>query len=477
MKYAAEVFSSSAFRFALILALAFAGCATGLLVVVERSLAHYAEEAGEGTLESEAAILQATDREFSDPGRASLLRAIALHRRAGGDDAFAYRLVDGTGRVLVNDLGSIPAAVGWGDLALSVPSPRNPGRVERYRSLGVPMPRGGLLVVASDMYDIDDLRHRLDRFTIVGGVLIVIFAVGIGYVAGLLLMQRLNRVNAAIGRVIAGKLDERLPTIGFSPEFALLSSNLNAMLDRIDGLMAGLRQVTTDIAHDLRTPLTRLRQQLESLRDDRGAHDPARIELAIAQTDEILGIFRALLRIGMLEGGDGRQHFAPIDLSEIIGRVVEALAPVAEDSGHAFDIAVEPGLAMAGDRELIAQMLVNLIENAIRHTPEGSRIGVSASRVDGVITIDIADDGPGIPEAERQRVLTRFYRLDRSRTLPGSGLGLSLAAAIAGLHGIGLDLGDNRPGLIVRLTCARPARGGDDTKNYNSRAASFTMVS
>ena len=294
-----NAFRSGAFRFAFLLALAFAGSACLLLLAVERSVSNYALEATDGGLKSEAVILQGEDREG---GQLNLLKEIDRHRRAGGKEAFHYQVLDSKGRMLVNDLGTNQARLGWGTVSIYEDSSGHDAHPERLKSLGVPIADGGVLVVATDTYDIQELRSRLDRFTIVAGLGITLFALAGGYAVGGLFMRRLDRVNTAIGRVMAGHYEERLPMIGISPEFNLLSSNLNAMLDKIGALMNGLHQVTTDIAHDLRTPLTRLRQQLESIREvgtaDRYAGD---IDSAIVQTDEILAIFRALLRIGTLE--------------------------------------------------------------------------------------------------------------------------------------------------------------------------------
>ena len=447
-------FRSGAFRFACLLALAFAAGSALVLVVVERSIAHYAVDATEGGLTSEAAILAGEDRE---EGRASLFGAIARHRRASGAEAFRYQVIDRAGRLLVDDIGAPTVRLGWGQVAVH-DDPQDPA-AETLRSLGVALPNGGTLVVATDTYDIQELRRALDRFLVVAGAVITVLALVGGYLIGALFMRRLDRVNAAIARVMAGNTAERLPPIGISREFDQLSANLNAMLDRIGALMDGLRQVTTDIAHDLRTPLGRLRQQLEQTRD---ARDPERfdasIDTAIAQTDEILAIFRALLRIGTLEGGDGRQYFAPLDLSELVGRVIAAYQPVAEDDGKTLIAAHADGLLIEGDAELLAQMMTNLVDNAIRHTPAGSTIVSRLERIDGAIVASVSDDGPGIPPHERDAVLTRFYRLDRSRNLPGAGLGMALAAAIAALHRVRLELLDNRPGLRVRLTFTQPTR-------------------
>ncbi|MDR3437257.1 HAMP domain-containing sensor histidine kinase [Telmatospirillum sp.] len=448
-------FRSGAFRFALLLAIAFAVSAVLLLVVVERSVSHYATEATDGSLKSEAVILQGEDREG---GPNTLLKTISLHRRAGGQDAFLYRLTDKTGHMLVNDLGDSVVGVGWGEASVREGGGGSGGKHEVFKSLGVPTADGGVLIVATDTYDIQKLRRKLDRFAILAGITITLVALVGGYVTGGLFMRRLDKVNDAIARVRAGNVAERLPMIGISPEFNLLSTNLNAMLDQIAALLSGLQQVTTDIAHDLRTPLTRLRQHLEATRESGSVQRyEAGIDSALVQTDEILAIFRALLRIGTLEGGEGAQYFTTVDLSEIVERAAAAHQPVAEDEGKILSFAIEPALSVHGDGELIAQMVVNLIDNAIRHTPRGSRITCELERVDGSIVATITDDGPGIPAKEHTNVLTRFYRLDRSRNLPGAGLGMSMVAAIAALHRIQLQLVDNCPGLRIRLIFPKTA--------------------
>jgi signal transduction histidine kinase len=221
--------------------------------------------------------------------------------------------------------------------------------------------------------------------------------------------------------------------------------------------MESLRQVSNDIAHDLRTPLSRLSQGLNAARAT--ASSPAEYEQAmdraIAESEGILETFGALLRIAQIEAGSRRAGFRAIDFAEIVATVVDALEPVAEDQQHmlravlpAADAPIPAGI---GDRELLVQMLVNLVENALRHTPAGCVVMVSLARIDGAIELAVADNGPGVPEAERSRILDRFYRRDSSRTTPGSGLGLSLVAAVAELHQAKLILEEASPGLRVRI--------------------------
>ncbi len=447
----ADIFRSGAFRFALLLALVFAVGSLLLLWTVESSISRYAQEAIAGSLQSEAAVLSTEDREG---GRKALLTAIQRHRHSAREPQFRYLFQDASGKILVNDLGGGRAGLGWGTVSIAddeVGADRETG-IEQLKSLGARLSDGSLLVVATDAYDVQELRHRLNLFTIWSGVGISLFALVGGFLIGGLFMRRLDRVNESVSRIMEGNLTERLPTIGMSPEFDVLSTNLNRMLDRIGALMEGMRQVSTDIAHDLRTPLSRLRQHLEATRGSGSieSYDTG-VELAITQADDILKIFRALLRIGSLEGGIGRQRFGVVDLSEIMNRVYLAYQPVAEDQGTVLVANHTPNVSVQGDGELLAQMFTNLIDNALGHTPPGTQIVSTLSLVNGQVVASISDDGPGIPAGERSNVLARFYRLDRSRHMPGSGLGLALVAAIASLHEIRLSLEDNAPGLRVKL--------------------------
>jgi signal transduction histidine kinase len=262
---------------------------------------------------------------------------------------------------------------------------------------------------------------------------------------------------------MAGDLSRRLPRGRRRDEFDGLAVELNAMLERIETLMEDVRQVTNDIAHDLRTPLARLRHGLEDARRKAGSvQDYERaVDAAVEETDRILETFTALLRIAQIEAGTRRAGFAEVDLSGLLSGLAETYAVVAEDRGQALTSTIEPGVRAVGDRDLLGQMVANLIENALTHTPPRSRIAVTlAAGADGPVAT-VADDGPGIPADMRQQVLKPFVRLEGSRTAPGNGLGLASVAAIARLHGIALGLSDNGPGLRATLPFVPSGAAGE----------------
>ena len=226
------------------------------------------------------------------------------------------------------------------------------------------------------------------------------------------------------------------------------------MLDRIQDLMEGIRQISDDIAHELRTPLSRLRQNLEGVLATRSPSLKAyrqTVQNAIAESDSIMGIFSALLRIAQIESGARRSHFKQVDISEVLHDVEEIYRPVIEDADLTLNVDIQHGLLTLGDRELLIQLFSNLIENAVRHVPSGCTILLKASEHSEFITIAIADNGPGIPAQEHAKVFRRLYRLEKGRTTQGYGLGLSLVAAIANLHNAKLSLQDNKPGLKVEI--------------------------
>jgi signal transduction histidine kinase len=283
-------------------------------------------------------------------------------------------------------------------------------------------------------------------------VTLVLALVG-GVIIGNRALKRVDAVSLTTQAIIAGDLTRRLPSSGTDDEFDRLATSVNAMLDRIEDLMRSMRQVSNDIAHDLRTPLTRLRQRLERARERALSIEELRdiVQGSVAQVDSILETFGALLRIAQIEAGGHAGAVAIVDVSSLLKNVVEDFSPAAEDCGQRITSDVAPDLQLSGDRELLTQMVANLLDNAIRHSPPGTVINIAARQVDDGVEIAISDSGPGVPLAERDNVLKPFYRLESSRTTPGSGLGLSLVAAIAKQHHAHLSLSDNGPGLRVAV--------------------------
>lgn len=441
---------SGAFRFALLIALVFAVGSGALLLVVDRAVQQYASEVAADSVAAEVAVLVDEDRAS---GRAQTIKSVIRRENAVREHDLRYSLVDRSGHHLAGSLPVSAAQIGWHRLAIRERDSEHDNAVETIglTALGVRLQDGAVLVAASDNSDLETLRRRLSTSSALFGLGITGLALAGGLLVGTVFLRRLSRVNRSVEHIMLGNFNERLPTIGMSPEFDHLSGNLNRMLDRIEALLEGMRQVSTDIAHDLRTPLTRLRHRLELLRESPSVVTEAQIDIAIAQTDEILGVFRALLRISSLEAGSRRSRIADVDLSSCLWQLVDAYRPVAEDAQHSLTGTIEPCIRGRADREMLVQAVTNLIENAIFHTPAGTRITVTLARRNDGILLVVADDGPGIPADERDRVLRRFYRLDSSRGTPGAGLGLALVSAVASIHGAMLRLADNGPGLRVEL--------------------------
>jgi len=296
-------------------------------------------------------------------------------------------------------------------------------------------------------------------------------ALGIGLIGGTVmsrnLLRRVEQVNRTSERVMAGNLSDRIPLHGTSDEFDQLAANLNRMLDQIERLMTAMREVTDDVAHDLRTPLSRLRTRLEcalvgpSGTDPSGADPPPdgasqgeAIRAAIDEADRLLATFNALLSIAELEARTRHDQTTPLDLAEVARSAAELYEPVAEEKGFTLTVTAEAGVRMRGDWHLLSQALANLLDNALKYAG-GGQIELRVFPSNGQAILEVADQGPGIPEADRQSVLDRFVRLELSRTTPGNGLGLSLVRAIARRHDGSVTLEDNRPGLRVRLSFTR----------------------
>jgi signal transduction histidine kinase len=264
-------------------------------------------------------------------------------------------------------------------------------------------------------------------------------------------LKRSDAMGHACRAIMDGNLKARIPLRGTQDELDRLAGTINEMLDRIAALMENLRQVTNDIAHDLRTPVTRMRQGLERAADGPAAEHAAALDAAIRKTDDILALFAALLRIAQIEGGARRAAFTQVELAPLLFHMRELFGPVAEAAGHGLAVDISQEAQIRGDRALLIQLLSNLIENAILHTPAGTHITMSLARIDGHPALSVSDDGPGVPAEEHAKLFQRLYRREASRSSPGYGLGLSMVQAIAELHGAAIGVVPSPQGLCIRV--------------------------
>ncbi len=439
---------TSAFRLGLGTALAFAVSVVVLFGIVEWSASGFMLHQIDRTIDNELDEVRA---DAASPGSDLVGVVSALTRNSPG---LAYSLSDADGRTLAGNLAPVAHVSGVQVLR---------SRSGRIRGHGVMLPSGLFLFVGMSDLEARAMREAIGRAFGVGFLVVLGFSTVGGLVGGLGILRRVEAISRTSRDIMAGDLARRIALGDSDDEFDHLAASLNAMLDRIEALMAGLKQVSSDIAHDLRTPLSRLRQRLERAREI-GTVDGLRDALdgSMEEIDGILATFGALLRIVQIESGSRRSGFTEVDLSSLLDDLADSYVPVAEERSQTVARAVETGLVVFGDRELLTQLFVNLIENAIRHTPVGTRLSIEARRAAGEVQAVVADSGLGIPMAYRGSVLTRFVRLDASRTTAGNGLGLGLVSAIAALHEATLTLEDNEPGLRcgVRLRAPAPSVHG-----------------
>jgi signal transduction histidine kinase len=319
---------------------------------------------------------------------------------------------------------------------------------------------GTRLIVGQSFNEVERLSRVQLGSLLWAAVFAVVTAVGGGIFLAIRAQKRLDAVAGTMFDVSNGQLDLRIPLLGNGDDIDVVSSQINRSLDQLAALVEGMRQVSADIAHELKTPLNRLKLILDEAVDtnDSGGPVAALLQEARNEGDQINATFDALLRISQIEAGARRRRFQDVDLAAVVDLLGEIYVDVASDAGQTLVVSslADRKAIVTGDRELLTQMFVNLIENAIRHCPPGSAIHVGLTRTAGMVVFTVSDDGPGIPRGEHDNVFQRLYRLDKSRTTPGSGLGLSLVKAIADLHDADVRLSDNKPG--VRIAALIPAR-------------------
>ncbi len=389
-------------------------------------------------------------------GLSAVINDIEAKRRSHLKLRSFDRLVDEAGRVLTANLPELPVVLGRQKFSVQVTvqgSPENIQIVARTIRLGNATLTVGMEPVWREA--IDSLFVRAALGTLVAALLL---GGAIGALMTRRFLSRIDAITSTVVDIMGGQLHSRVETRHTNDELDRLAASLNAMLDRIDFLVTETREVTNSVAHDLRTPLSRLGRRLEEARDNAGTCEGDKaLERAIEESAGILETFNAILGIAQIEGAMSAKTFTTVRLSDVLSTLSEAYGPLAEEEGRAFEIDIPHGVEVRGDRALILQMVSNLIENAMKHTPEGTPVRLRLDRVGGRVRIIVEDRGRGIPPEARDRVFERFVRLEASRTTPGNGLGLSLVAAIARLHNIQVTLEDAEPGLRVVLTFPRPA--------------------
>jgi signal transduction histidine kinase len=380
-----------------------------------------------------------------------LVGAVETYSRLSRPEDRIFLLLDPQGRRLAGNFSTAPASPGLTTLSARAAGLAGHGE---YRVFSGDV-GGNRLAVGLSFAE----THQLERIAQMsfGWALAIVTLISIagGALLASRVQRRLDSIADTMVEVSHGRLDARIPLTGNGDDIDAVSGQVNAALERLAALVESVKQVSTDIAHDLKTPLHRLKMTIDAAieSNDDGQSVTDELNEARAESDRINTTFDALLRIAQIESGSRKARFAAVDLRDVLAAIAEIYADVAEDDGRSLAVAVMPAAPqlIAGDRELLIQMFANLVENAIRHCPSGTRIGLSLGAHDGTVTATVSDDGPGIPASERENVFRRLYRLDKSRTTPGSGLGLSLVRAVAELHGATLTLEDNQPGLRVRM--------------------------
>lgn len=460
-----KLFRTTAFRLTLAYLLLFAFFAAALL-------GYFAWNTNRLINDQITTTVNAEMSELSELYQRRGLRGIvfAIENRALRPGANLYLITTPAGQSVAGNVSSLApgamASTGWSETPyrrLDDPDSSNHRALVKVEQLS----SGFRLLIGHDLEE----RRRL--FDIVGDaakwsvLIVVVLGLGGGIFVSRRVLRKIDAITGTTQRIMAGDLSGRLPVGRSGDELDRLAENLNTMLERIEALMSGLKEVSDNIAHDLKTPLTRLRNRAEEAlaRAGNEAEYRAALESTIEESDGLIRTFNALLMIARAESGQARDNMTVFDAAEVAAGIHELYEPLAEDAD--LTLKVETSVApLHGNRELISQALANLVENAIKYgkpetgngavTPE---ILIEARREGDQVLLSVADHGPGIPEANRKHAIERFVRLEASRTLPGSGLGLSLASAVATLHGGGLRLDDNNPGL--RVTLVLPAATGE----------------
>ena len=395
----------------------------------------------------------ALEADYRSGGVSRVMSAIEERQRGSLSNGLDYALYDAHGKRL---FGTVPLGAckpGWTLVTGPPDGDEAPGEMEQLSVLVTPLPNGLCLAVGDDWGKIENFVALILKTFGWVSVLSLTMAVAGGLFLSSETLKRIEAITRTAEAIIQGDMTRRVPRRAVPDDLDRLAATLNRMLDRIQGLMESLKHLSNDVAHDLRTPLGRLRRQLDQarLQELPAAEYKAVIEQGVADVDAILELFGAILRVAQIESGHRLAGFERFSLSQLVADTCDTFGPPLEEDGRILTHAIEPDLWIQGDQELITLSLANLLENAATHTPPGAHISVSLRRAGDSVELDVADDGPGVPESEHTRIFRRFHRLEASRSTPGNGLGLSIVAAVAELHAARIAAADNRPGLRIAM--------------------------
>ncbi len=457
-----RLLETSTFRLALIYLALFGLSALALLGYLYWATSNVLERQITETIEAEITGL-AEQYRAGDLSRLS--RVIERRSAAHPNRASIYLLADPFGRRIAGNIDRWPLVEhdesSWISFMVESEPVEEGADLRRARARVFLLSGGFRLLVGREIENRLDLEATIRRTLGWGLALTLLLGLGGGFVMSRGLLGRVDDINRTTRRIMAGDLSQRIELRGSRDEFDQLAANLNAMLDQIERLLDGMRQVTDNIAHDLRTPLNRLRARIEVTLMGNPDRDECRalLEQTLADAEAMIGTFNALLAIARAEAGSDRAPFEEVDLATMAADLTDLYRPLAEEKQITFTCTCPRAVQLRGHRELLAQALANLLDNAIKYTPEQGTVRFEIEPRPSGPVITITDSGPGIPEADREHVLERFVRLERHRSTPGNGLGLSLVRAVARLHGARLMLGENRPGLRVTLDFGETVAG------------------
>lgn len=448
-----RIFTTYTFRFMFSYVMVLSITVFVLLAIVYSLYSHDEFNRVQQSIARELDRLEARYREAGEAG----VQSYVLAQNARGDQSrFFYLLADRDHRKLAGDLDAWPDfrdfSQGWLSFEREVLTWDESAEHREFMARSRSMADGRQLLVARHYSDLVSNGQLMLRMLARGMLITICLGVIGGAWSSLAMLREIEAINQGVKGIMGGDLSERIPISGRGGDIEVLVANFNNLLDRIQSLMNGVRQVSDNIAHDLRTPLTRLRNHLADMERHGGVVPREEMQAMLAEADGLLATFNGLLRIAQVESGHRRSAFAPLELRAILRDVVEFYEPLAHDKEQVLELDLDGEVTVTGDRDLLFQALANILDNAIKYTPRLGRIAVSLSHDAAQARVEVADNGPGIAEEKREKVFERFYRIEASRGRePGNGLGLSLVAAVAKLHEGRVVLGDNHPGLKVIL--------------------------